>query len=354
MSLSQELWSLDDKLPLNKATLKTEKELEDLLDQNINLLNSNWLVIGRQIRTTLGKYIDLLCMDHNGDLIVVELKKGLTPREVTAQTIDYASSVSRLSLEDIAKIYLDRTNQNETLNEAYEKKYHRPLEENSVNQNVKMVVVASQMDQSTEQIIHYLRDTYQVDINILFFNIFQCGDKRLISRVWFEDDIEQNTDLNKVKGSWNGEYYVSFGSGKRHWEDARNLGFISAGGGVWYSQTLSLLTIGDRVWVNIPHTGYVGVGRVIDTVKQAKDILFEVNSIEVGLSSIKTKANYLYETDDQGNAEYIVKIQWEKTVSEDKAISELGFFGNQNSVCRPKSEKWEHTVNRLKKIWEIE
>ena len=53
MGLSQEIWSLDDKVPLSKATLKTEKELEDLLDQNIELLNASWLIIGRQVRTTL-------------------------------------------------------------------------------------------------------------------------------------------------------------------------------------------------------------------------------------------------------------------------------------------------------------
>ena len=60
-----------------------------MCDQNIELLNASWLMIGRQVRTTLGKYIDLLCMEHDGDLIIVELKKGLTPREVTIQAIAF-------------------------------------------------------------------------------------------------------------------------------------------------------------------------------------------------------------------------------------------------------------------------
>lgn len=160
MGLAQVVWSLDDKKPLGTAALKTEKELEDLLNDNIGLLDADWIVIGRQVRTMAGKYIDLLCMDHDGDMVVVELKKDFTPREVTAQAIDYASCVSRLSLEEIAKIYLERTNETETLNEAYQKKYNCPLDEESVNQKVKMVVVASQMDESTERIIRYLRDTY--------------------------------------------------------------------------------------------------------------------------------------------------------------------------------------------------
>lgn len=55
---------------------------------------------------------------------------------------------------------------------------------------------------------------------------------------------------------WNGEFYVSFGDAtSRNWDDARRYGYISAGGGSWYSQTLKMLSPGDRVWVNIPKTG---------------------------------------------------------------------------------------------------
>jgi len=34
---------------------------------------------------------------------------------------------------------------------------------------------------------------------------------------------------------------------------------------------------------------------------------------------------------------------------EAQAINETGFFGNQNSVCKPATPKWRHTVERLKK-----
>jgi hypothetical protein len=34
----------------------------------------------------------------------------------------------------------------------------------------------------------------------------------------------------------------------------------------------------------------------------------------------------------------------------DKAVQELGLFGNQNTVCRPTTDKWRTTVERLKTI----
>jgi hypothetical protein len=48
-----------------------------------------------------------------------------------------------------------------------------------------------------------------------------------------------------------------------------------------------------------------------------------------------------------------VKVEWIKTVPLEDAIKEKGFFGNQNSVARPKAKKWAHTIERLKKRFEI-
>ena len=146
MALSQIVWSLDDKQPLQPAELTGEKELEELLQDHIELLNPNWLVIGRQVATPAGKRIDLLCMDQDGDLIVVELKKDLTPREVTAQAIDYASSVSVFTPAIVADLYLEYAkaylHREESLDEAFRQKYGISLDEEIINQqNVKMVIV---------------------------------------------------------------------------------------------------------------------------------------------------------------------------------------------------------------------
>ncbi len=111
-------------------------------------------------------------MDYSGDLIVVELKRDMTPREVTAQAIDYASCMAELKLEEVAELYSRYSGDTKSLNEAYESKYHVELNDESLNCNVRMVIVASQMDTSTERIIKYLREKYGVPINILFFDVY--------------------------------------------------------------------------------------------------------------------------------------------------------------------------------------
>ena len=359
MALSQIMWSLDDKEPLESSELNSKKELEDLLSLHIELVNPGWMVIGRQVATPAGKRIDLLCTDQNGDLIVVELKKDLTPREVTAQAIDYAASVSAFTPATVADLYLEYAktylHRDQNLDEAFQLKYGVPLDEEIINQqNVKMVIVATSMDSSTERIITYLRNTYLVDINILFFHVFAYEGKRFISRAWFAEDVEESPAPVMSSGKWNGEYYVSFGSGTRRWEDAEQYGFISGGGGLWYSQTLKMLEPDDRIWVNIPHTGYVGVGIVEAPSTLASNVRILVDNSEKSFAELPLKGQYLDNADNPEKAEYVVKVRWLKTVPISNAVKETGFFGNQNTVCRPQTDKWDFTVKRLKEIWHVD
>ena len=89
-------------IPGSKISL--EEQLEDWLANDISLLDPNLLVIGRQAYTDFGKVMDLLCLDRVGDTVVVELKKGQTPRDTVAQALEYASWVKDLSHDRIQKL----------------------------------------------------------------------------------------------------------------------------------------------------------------------------------------------------------------------------------------------------------
>lgn len=57
---------------------------------------------------------------------------------------------------------------------------------------------------------------------------------------------------------------------------------------------------------------------------------------------------------DSERAEHFVRVDWLKTVPIDQAISEKGFFGNQNSAAKPRNKKWLHTVERLMRRFGVE
>jgi hypothetical protein len=51
--------------------------------------------------------------------------------------------------------------------------------------------------------------------------------------------------------------------------------------------------------------------------------------------------------DDPDLSEYLVKVRWLRTVSEENAVWEAGMFANQNTACRLQGDKGEFTIQRL-------
>ena len=66
----------------------------------------------------------------HGSLVLVELKRDRTPREVVAQALDYASWVEELDTEHVAAIY-GRFRPNRSLATDFFEKFGQPLDEDT-------------------------------------------------------------------------------------------------------------------------------------------------------------------------------------------------------------------------------
>lgn len=349
------IWKVgDDPSPLSASRLANEQQLEGMIVRDPSILSSEWMLIGRQESTSHGGRIDLLAIAPDSSLVLIELKRDRTPREIIAQALDYASWVEQLGGERIAQIY-HRFSGGLNLGDAFQERFGTELDEDALNDSHQIIIVAAELDDATERIIGYL-NARDIAINAVFFQVFQHGEEQLLSRAWLIDPGETQANVastTKGKGEkepWNGEYYVSYGpTSSRSWDDARQYGFVSAGGGSWYSQTLKLLSPGDRVWVKIPKTGYVGVGRVTEEVRSVKDFQVETpTGSRPALEVLKHADRYKPNADDPDKAEYFIRVEWLDTVPESEAVNEVGLFGNQNTVCQPTTPKWRHTIDRLK------
>lgn len=355
MPIEHAIWTVGDQpTPLTATRLPSEQTLEEMIVRDPRILSSEWMLIGRQEITSFGGRIDLLAITPDGSLVLIELKRDRTPREIVAQSLDYASWVDQLSAERIAQIY-QRFSGGGSLDEAFLARFGTDLDEDTLNEAHQIIIVAAELDDSTERIVNYL-NARDIAINVVFFQVFDHGGQQLLSRAWLIDPGETQSNVattTKAKGAkepWNGEYYVSYGDpASRSWEDARQYGFVSAGGGTWYSQTLKLLSPGDRVWVTIPKVGYVGVGRVKEAVQAAKDFRVSTPQGERSVLDVIKHADRIRPyIDDADRSEYFVRVEWLDTVPEGRAVKEVGLFGNQNTVCQPQTPKWRHTVERLK------
>jgi hypothetical protein len=316
------------------------------------LLSDEWMLIGRQEDTGFGGRIDLLAIAPDGALVLIELKRNRTPREVVAQALDYASWVEKLTADDIVRIY-SRFAPGQSLAANFCQRFGQDLDEDSLNQSHQIIIVAASLDDSTERIVAYLSER-DLPINVLFFQVFAYDTEQLLSRAWLLDPVHTQVSAAAVPvGSsepWNGEFYASFGEGKaRSWTDAVRYGFICGGGGAWYSRTLYLLNPDDRVWVKVPGYGFVGVGRVTGRAQPAADFRIMTPEGEVPVLEVARGGSYHHElANDPERCEYFVPIQWLQTVPLESSFQEIGLFGNQNTVCKPTTPKWRSTVERLK------
>lgn len=353
MPIKTDVWTVGS-IPskLIQSHLPSEQLLEDMIVSSPSILSDELMLIGRQVTTGMGGRTDLLAIEPDGSLVLIELKRDRTPRDAVAQTLDYAAWVEGLTEDEIAAIY-ERFRPGRSLYVDFRTRFGRVLDDDELNANHRLIIVATELDASSERIVQYLSKR-NIPINVLCFQVFQMGQQQLLSRSWLLDPVQ--VQVNATSGRegqsepWNGEFYCSFGeSDSRSWADAVEFGFISGGGGSWYSRTLQTLSAGDRVWVNVPQQGYVGVGRVLGEARPANEFTVTKDGQERPILDVAIRANYHAAfSDDSERCEYFVPVQWSQTIPTGQAVREIGMFGNQNTVCRPRAPKWRSTIERLK------
>jgi len=184
---------------ITRAPLNLEQRIECWLAKDIRILSPDLLVIGRQVQTDSGGYIDLLCLDSDANLVIVELKKDKTPREVTAQALDYGSWVKTLSAEEISDIALRHLDK--PLEEAFVARFKSELPD-VINERHSMVIVGARIDESSERIIKYLSDTYGVPINAATFGYFRDENgTELLARTFLVEPAEVQKRADQKAGT---------------------------------------------------------------------------------------------------------------------------------------------------------
>jgi len=161
--------------------------IQGWIEQQPQLFGLDLLIIGREVPTADGGRIDLLGIDGEGDLAILELKRDRTPRDIIAQVLDYASWVAKLSppqVHQIAFSYLKGS-----LELAFQDRFKTPLPE-TLNENHKMVIIASAFDASSQRIVRYLSETHDVAINTAFFTVFEDDGNTLLTADWLLDQSE--------------------------------------------------------------------------------------------------------------------------------------------------------------------
>jgi hypothetical protein len=316
--------------------LDFEERLEQWILEDPSILGMDLLIIGRQVPTEFGGRIDLLGMDGQGSLTVIELKRHKTPRDVVAQVLDYATWVKDLTYKELVSIASHSLQQD--LAGAYLERFEEPIPD-PVNSDHSMVIISSELDESSERIVQYLANEHSVNINAIFFSFFKEEGEELLGRAWLMDPAEvQERSESRKQPPWSGYWFVNVGEGEhRNWEDNVRYGFLGAGQGEWYSSALRRLEAGAEIYAYMKGRGYVGFGVVTQEAVPIKEFVVKDEGkplLEMPLKAPKPDDN----VDDPELCEWVVGVDWRITYPREKAKTFKGVFANQNVVCKLRDE----------------
>ena len=162
----------------NRVHFDTEQELESILNQNQDvLLDEEIFIFSRQPSLDPG-LPDLLGLDQYGNIVVFELKKGLSgtgsasEETILSQPQNYARALAPFGynyLNDLYQEYQQQINLDEwdvdesvipaeSLDEAFEATFGQVLKPEDYNQHQRMVIVAETITRQTTENARYLQD----------------------------------------------------------------------------------------------------------------------------------------------------------------------------------------------------
>lgn len=164
---------------------KHEAYLEVLLENNPEYFfeGSKVLIIGRQVTTNLNTFIDLLGIDKSGNTVVVELKRGKTPRETVAQLLEYASFIENLDYSQLNEIYRGYSGEESSLEDYHQQYFQNETDEKvSFNKSTRLIIVAQEISREIRQTALFLRKK-GIDIYCMEFKYFETksGEKIISS-----------------------------------------------------------------------------------------------------------------------------------------------------------------------------
>lgn len=188
MGTKIKVWEIDNNKLIPISTTMTEegrKEKEDLekwIKSHPEILGDDIAIIAEQPTLLSTNKPDFIAVDSDGNIVIVELKRDAGDRDAVAQTIDYASEIynSFNDVDDFIKYfdpYCEKLNHKKVdmyLSEIFQEGENYNLDIKSI----KILIVTTQSDNSTERIVEWLSENYGMDINVLIITYVMTKDKK--------------------------------------------------------------------------------------------------------------------------------------------------------------------------------
>lgn len=195
-------------LPLESTTLSAEglleKDLEDWLATNPRVVpeDEDLLVIHQE--KAFENLTDILALDRLGNVVVIEVKRGQTPRDVIAQALEYAAQVQDWDYKELNErathYFAEREAQHASLLDAWTRCFVREggeLTEERFNQRQRVFIVGEEIEPKIERTTRWLR-RHGVDIACVSYRCYRGSDGDLFLDVQEVVKLEESVGPGHV------------------------------------------------------------------------------------------------------------------------------------------------------------
>lgn len=169
---------------IEEQELSSEEALEnDLIrSDGAKIGGVEILYIDRQSSPGEGGIFDIVGVDQQGDVVIIELKRGRSPRDIVAQALEYAASIRNEDYEQLASRYREFTEDDDTtLKMKHTEFFDReddPLSKREYNTDQRLLLVGADFSDLSLDMADFLRE-HGVDVICVTYSSFATEDGEL-------------------------------------------------------------------------------------------------------------------------------------------------------------------------------
>ena len=158
---------------LEKTTFLNEKlreryDIQEWVEKRPEIIEENLLIIGKEVPLPSDIRIDLLAIDKASNLVIIELKRDDSGRNVDWQAIKYASYCSSFSPTDIFRLYAEYLGTTEDEAETKIEGFIEAENFEELNNSQRIILVSREFHSDVISAVLWLRD-YGVEVSCVRF-----------------------------------------------------------------------------------------------------------------------------------------------------------------------------------------
>lgn len=160
-------------IKLEKTTFFNEKlreryDIQEWVEKKPEIIEENLLIIGKEVPLPSDIRIDLLAIDKAANLVIIELKRDDSGRNVDWQAIKYASYCSNFTPTEIFRLYAEYLGTTEDEAETIIEKFIDTDDFEELNKSQRIILISKEFHSDVISAVLWLRD-FGIEVSCVRF-----------------------------------------------------------------------------------------------------------------------------------------------------------------------------------------